>query len=40
MMKNKSTAIDWIDRSFLSEYMKMAYKDLLRERYNQLGLEK
>lgn len=39
MIKNKSTAIDWIDLSFLSENMKMAYKDLLEEKYNQLGLE-
>jgi len=39
MMKNKSKAIDWIDRSFLSENMKIAYKDLLEEKYNQLGLE-
>lgn len=40
MMKNKSKAIDWIDRSFLSENMKIAYKDLLEAKYNQLGLEK
>jgi serine/threonine-protein kinase HipA len=39
MMKNKSIAIDWIDRSFLSENMKIAYKDLLEEKFNQLGLE-
>lgn len=39
MMKNKSKAIDWIDRSFLSENMKIEYKDLLEEKYNQLGLE-
>lgn len=39
MMKNKSKAIDWIDRSFLSENMKIAYKDLLSEKYNQLALE-
>ena len=39
MMKNKSKAVDWIDRSFLSEKMKLAYKDLLEEKYNQLGLE-
>jgi len=36
MMKNKSKAVDWIDRSFLSEKMKIAYKDLLEEKYNQL----
>ncbi|AWW29564.1 type II toxin-antitoxin system HipA family toxin [Echinicola strongylocentroti] len=39
MMKNKSKAVDWIDRSFLSENMKIAYKDSLEEKYNQLGLE-
>ncbi len=39
MMKNKSKAIDWINRSFLSEYMKIAYKNLLEEKYKQLGLE-
>lgn len=38
MMKNRSKAIDWINRSFLSENMKTAYKDLLEEKYNQLGL--
>lgn len=39
MIKNKSIAIDWIDRSFLSENMKIAYKDLLAQKYNQLALE-
>jgi len=39
MMKNKSKALDWIDRSFLSKDMKTAYTDLLEERYNQLGLK-
>lgn len=39
MIRNKSKAIGWIDLSFLSENMKMAYKDLLEERYNQLELE-
>jgi serine/threonine-protein kinase HipA len=38
MMKNKSKAFDWIDRSFLSKNMKKAYKGLLQEKYNQLGL--
>ncbi len=36
MMKNKLKALDWIDQSFLSEKMKIAYKDLLEEKYNQL----
>ncbi|MHA7102468.1 HipA domain-containing protein [Roseivirga pacifica] len=39
MIKNKSRAIDWIDRSFLSEKMQIAYKNLLEERYNQLELD-
>lgn len=40
MAKNKPKAIDWIDRSFLSDNMKIAYKQLLEERYKQLGLKK
>lgn len=36
MMKNKSRAFDWINRSFLSEDMKTAYKKVLEERYGQL----
>lgn len=32
-------AIEWIDRSFLSQDMKTAYKEVLEERYNQLGLK-
>lgn len=39
MMKNKSKAFDWIDRSFLSKNMKTSYKDLLEEKYIQLGLQ-
>ncbi|MFO7938115.1 MAG: HipA domain-containing protein [Bacteroidales bacterium] len=39
LVKNKPKAFDWIDRSFLSNDMKTAYKDLLEERYNQLGLK-
>jgi serine/threonine-protein kinase HipA len=38
MMKNKPGAMQWIDRSFLSESMKEAYKALLEEKYRQLGL--
>ncbi|MDZ4149351.1 MAG: HipA domain-containing protein [Flavobacteriaceae bacterium] len=37
MMKNKSKAFNWIDRSFLSNEMKTAYKELLEGRYKQLG---
>ena len=39
MMKNKSNALYWIDRSFLSNEMKNAYKKLLKGRYMQLGLK-
>ena len=39
MIKNKSSAIDWIDRSFLSNEMKTAYKEVLEGRYKQLGLK-
>ena len=39
MIKNKPKAVDWIDRSFLTENMKIAYKELLEEKYKQLGLE-
>jgi len=39
MMKNKSNALYWIDRSFLSNEMKNAYKKLLKGRYLQLGLK-
>ncbi len=38
LVKNKSKAVDWINQSFLSEKMKNAYKDLLEEKYKQLGL--
>jgi serine/threonine-protein kinase HipA len=38
MIKNKSTALDWIDLSYLSTDMKTAYKELLERRYKQLGL--
>jgi serine/threonine-protein kinase HipA len=39
MVKNKSKALDWIDQSFLSEKMKIAYKNLLEAKYKQLELE-
>jgi serine/threonine-protein kinase HipA len=38
MIKNGSTAFDWIARSFLSNDMKTAYNELLEGRYKQLGL--
>jgi serine/threonine-protein kinase HipA len=39
MIKNKSKALHWIDKSFLSEDLKFAYKELLEARYLQLGLK-
>jgi len=36
MIKNKSKAFNWIDRSFLSNERKTAYKELLEGRYKQL----
>lgn len=39
MTKNKSSALDWIDRSFLSKEMKTAYKEVLEGRYKQLGIQ-
>lgn len=39
MLKNKSIALLWIDRSFLSNDMKTAYKEVLEKRYKQLGLK-
>ena len=39
MIKNKSRAFDWIDKSFLSKDMKTAYKEVLEGRFKQLGLK-
>lgn len=38
MIKNRSSALDWINQSFLSNDMKCAYNELLERRYKQLGL--
>jgi len=38
MMENKPKAINWIDISFLSEEMKVAYKEVLEAKYSQLEL--
>jgi len=38
MHKNKALAYSWIDKSFLSEELKEAYKNILNLRYTQLGL--
>lgn len=37
MVKNKSKAIEWIDKSFLSEKLQEVYKDVIESRYAQLG---
>lgn len=39
MVKNKSKAFKWIDRSFLSNDMKVAYHEVIGQRYQQLGLK-
>ena len=38
MLANKFSAIEWIDRSFLSDKMKDAYKEKFESRYTQLKL--
>ena len=38
MQKNKSKALRWIERSFLSNEMKAAYASIVESRYLQLGL--
>ncbi len=38
MVKNKTKAIHWIENSFLSDKMKVAYIDVLEAKYKQLGL--
>ena len=37
MHRNKPKAIKWVNRSFLSDDMKTAYKNVLENRYKQLG---
>jgi serine/threonine-protein kinase HipA len=39
MIKNKTRAMEWIGKSFLSEKMKEKYKNILVSRYIQLGFE-
>ena len=39
MIKNRSKASDWIERSFLSNDMKSAYYNVMEVRYNQLELK-
>lgn len=36
ILKNKSVALGWIDKSFLSDEMKIAYKEVIKKRYEQL----
>ncbi len=38
MIKHKPKAVAWIDKSFLSDHMKEAYKNVLETRYEQLKL--
>jgi len=38
LLKNKTKAFSWIDQSFLSEDMKIVYKEVLSERYDKLGV--
>jgi len=38
MIKNKQKAIDWIDKSFLSDNSKIGYKQILESRYFHLKL--
>lgn len=38
MIRNKTKALDWIGRSFLSEPMKNLYRETLEARYQQLDL--
>ena len=38
MLKNLPKAMDWINRSFLSDDMKTAYKEVLEKRYKQIRL--
>lgn len=37
MIKNKSKALAWIEQSFLSDKMKIAYQEVLEKRYRQIG---
>ena len=39
LVKNKSKSFEWIDRSFLSKDMKIAYREVIIRRYEQLGLK-
>ena len=38
MIKHKPIANEWIDKSFLSDNMKEAYKNVFETRYEQLRL--
>lgn len=38
MVKNKHKAFGWIDKSFLSDDLKMAYKKVVHDRYAQINL--
>jgi serine/threonine-protein kinase HipA len=38
MIKFRPSAMQWIDKSFLSDEMKNAYKLVLKNKYEQMGL--
>ncbi len=38
MARNKSKAIELLDKSFLSDEMTIAYKEVLEAKYKQLGI--
>ena len=38
MISNRHKAMEWIDQSFLSAELKMAYKKVVHNRYAQLSL--
>jgi serine/threonine-protein kinase HipA len=40
MLKHKATAIEYVEKSFLSDSMKSAYKQVLEKKYAQIGLTK
>lgn len=39
MLENRMKAMEWIEKSFLPGEMRLAYKEVLDSKYNQLYLE-
>ncbi len=37
MIRNKAKAVEWLDKSFLSDEMKESYRNLLESRYNKIS---